>query len=106
MALAQSLKCDACNGPRSRYSTSGMCTKCERSLVDAHVAQCRSDIENGISIRHRMTSVLPNLCFNCMKPLAPVECKNGTVKEYLRKFCNRQCQYQYRKSVGIDPSAR
>lgn len=103
---AQPLKCDSCDGPRSRYSTSGMCSKCEVMVTDLHVAQCRKDIEEGISIRHRMTSVLPNLCFNCMKPLLPIVNSDGKVREYGRKFCNRHCQYEYRKKNGLEHNVR
>lgn len=104
--MATVLRCDSCDGPVSRYSTSGMCSSCEVEETDLYVRQCKKDIEDNVPIRYRIYTVLPNLCFNCMKPLPITEESDGRVRAGKRKFCDRHCQYEYRKKNGVDKNAR
>lgn len=93
-----SLKCERCNGPRSRYSFTGKCSLCERKDTDAYVALAVNDIATGVKITQRMGVIFPKLCQNCFAVL-PV---NTETKQPNRKYCNRHCRYEWRKKNGID----
>lgn len=101
--MATALKCEVCSNPRSRYSTSDLCSLCEKADTDAHVAQCRSDIENNVHITKRLSTVFPNLCMQCYKVLPTTGNKRI---DNQRKFCDRHCQYKWRKANGVERNAR
>jgi hypothetical protein len=97
-----SLLCNACDGPVSRYSKTGLCSKCEIADTQAHVDRCISDLENNVHIRHRLYTVFPDLCIQCMKVLPqPINTRGNS-----QKYCSRKCKYEWNKKNGKPTNAR